>query len=174
MRLPLHHWKKFATIISAYAPTMTNTDKTKDKFYEDFEYVISVVPTADKLIILGDFNARVGQDNISWEGGLGKHGTRKYNDNGLLLLQTCAKHNLLITNIVFCLPTCNKTSWMHPSSKHWHLINYVIVRQRNRWDVSVTKAVYGTECWIDHCLIISKLSIRVQPKTRPQSKKAAK
>ena len=57
--------KKFAPIISAYAPTMTNTDETKDKFYEDFEYVISAVSAADKLIILGDFNARVGQNATS-------------------------------------------------------------------------------------------------------------
>ena len=65
MRHPLHHEKNFATIISSYAPTMTNMNETKDKFYEDFEYVISAVPAADKLIILGDFNARVGQDSAS-------------------------------------------------------------------------------------------------------------
>ena len=59
-----HHWKKFTTIISAYAYTMTNTSETKDKFYKDFEYVISAVPTADKLIILSDFIARDGQDSI--------------------------------------------------------------------------------------------------------------
>ena len=46
---------------------MTNKDETKDKFYEYLEYVISAVPAADKLIILGDFNARVGQDIASWE-----------------------------------------------------------------------------------------------------------
>ena len=51
----------------AYASTMTNTDETKDKFYEDFKYVISTVPTADKIIIIDDFNARVGQDNASWK-----------------------------------------------------------------------------------------------------------
>ncbi len=48
---------KFAIIISPYAPTMTNADETKDKFYEDFEYVISAVPAADKLIILVNFNS---------------------------------------------------------------------------------------------------------------------
>ena len=139
---------------------MTNTDETKDKFYEDFEYVIFAAPTAEKLIILGDINEIVGQDSASWEGALGKHGARKCNSNGLLLLHTCAKHNLLITNTVFRHPTCNKISWMHPCSKHLHLIDYV--RRRDRQDVRVTKAVYGAECWRDHRLIISKLSISLK------------
>ena len=29
----------------------------------------------------------------------------------------------------------------------------------------------GAECWTDHRLIVSKLSIRIQPKRRPQGKK---
>ena len=109
-----HHGKKLA-IISTYVPTMTNTVETKDKFYEDFECVISDVPAAEKLIILGDFNARVAQDSASWKEVLGEHGTGKCNCNGLVLLQTCAKVNLLITNSVFHLPTRNKTSWMNPA-----------------------------------------------------------
>ena len=143
MRLPFHHKKKFATIISSDALNMTNIDETKDKFYEDFEYVISAVPAADKLILLGDFNARVGQDSTSWDGVLGKHRIRKCNSNGLQLLQTCAKHNLII-NTVFRLPTRNKT--MHLHSKQWHLIDYGIVRWRDRWDVRVMRAVCGEEC----------------------------
>ena len=89
---------------------MTNTNETKDKFYEDFEYFISAVPTADTFIILGDFNARVEQDSAPWEGVLGKHVTGKCNSNSLLLLRTYAKHNLLITNTTVRLPTRNKTS----------------------------------------------------------------
>ena len=38
----------------------------------------------------------------------------------------------------------------------------------------VTRTMYGAECWTDYRLIISKLNIRVQPKTRPQGKKAPK
>ena len=50
---------------------MTNTDDIKEKFYEEFEYVICTFPVSDKFIILGDFNARVEQDNASWEGVIG-------------------------------------------------------------------------------------------------------
>ena len=139
--------------------SLPSSDETKDKSYENFEYVISAVPAADQDIILGDSNAKVGQDSAPWQGVLGKHGTGKCNSNGLLLLQTCAKHNLLITNTVFRLPTRNKTSWMHPTSMHWHLIDSVIVRRRDWRDVRVTKTVSGVVCRTDHRLIISKLSI---------------
>ena len=59
LRLPLSG-NKHATIVSAYAPTMTNPDEVKDKFYDDLDNVISATPRTDKLILLGDFNARVG------------------------------------------------------------------------------------------------------------------
>ena len=174
IKIPLHHGRKHATIISAYAPTMTNQEDVKDKFYEELHALIASVPKADKLIILGDFNARVGSDNISWKGIIGKYGIGGCNSNGLLLLQMCAEHNLLITNTIFRLPTRNRTSWMHPRSNHWHLIDYVIVRKKDRQDVRVTKSMCGAECWTDHRLILSKLSLRIQPARRPQRKRINK
>jgi len=174
VRLPLFHGRKHATFISAYAPTMTNVAEVKDKFYEDLHSVISSVPKSDKLILLGDFNARVGSDSKSWDGIIGKFGVGACNSNGLLLLQTCAEHELLITNTMFRLPLRNRTSWMHPRSKHWHLIDYVIVRKKDRQDVRITKSMCGAECWTDHRLIITKLSFHIQPKRRPQGVKAPK
>ena len=167
MRVPLSG-KRHATIISAYAPTMTNPDEAKEKFYEDLNSTIDAVPRADKLIILGDFNARVGSDDSSWPGVLGKYGVGSCNSNGSLLLETCAAHDLLITNSLFCLPKRNRTTWMHPRSKHWHLIDYVIIRQRDKQDVRVTKAMCGAECWTDHRLLVSKLNLIIHPLRRPQ------
>ena len=132
IKLPLLNGKKHAIIVSVYAPTMTNSDDVKNKFYEDLHNVLTSVPKGDKLILLGDFNARVGTDTTSWSGIIGMHGVGNYNSNGLHLLQTCAKHDLLITNTSFRLHMRNRTSWMHPRSKHWHLIDYVIVRRSDR------------------------------------------
>ena len=171
MKLPVP-FGRHVTIISTYAPTMTNSDEVKFKFYQEVHSAFAAVPKADKLIIRGDFNARVGSDNVSWDGVIGEYGVGHCNSNGLLLLQTCAKHELLITNKVFRLPTQNRTSWMHPRSKHWHLIDYVIVRKRDRQDVRVTQSMCGADCWTDHRLIVTKLNIRVQPKRQEGSKKA--
>ena len=85
---------------------------------------------------------------------IGSEGLGKCNSNCLLLLRKCAEHDLLITNTVFKLPNRNKTSWMHPRSKHWHLIDYVIVRRTDRQDVRVTKTMCGANCWTDHRLVV--------------------
>ena len=69
------------------------------------------------------------------------------------------------------LPTPNSTSWMHPRPKHWYLSHYVIISARGRRDVRVTKAMLDADCWTDHCLIISKLDLHIQPKRRPQGQK---
>ena len=42
-----------------------------------------------------------------------------------MLLKMCATHDLIISNTLFRLPIRNKTSSMHPRSRHWHLIDYV-------------------------------------------------
>ena len=137
---------------------MTNPDEVKDKFYDDLDFVISATSRTVKLILLGDFNARVGTDHQIWKGVTGTEGVGKCNSNGLLLLRKCTEHKLLITNTVFRQPTCNKTSWMHPHSKHWHLIDYVIVRRKDRQDVRVTKIMCGADCWTDHRFVVSKLN----------------
>nr|VZH93499.1 unnamed protein product [Spirometra erinaceieuropaei] len=170
LRLPL--WRgKFATIISAYAPTMTNPDAVRDKFYEDLHALLATMSKTDKLIVLGDFNARVGTDHTAWRGVLGPHGLRGSNDNGLLLLRTCAEHRLILTNTLFYLPEREKATWRHPRSRHWHLLDYALVRRRDQRDVLVTKAITGTDGWIDHRLVISKMRIRLQPRRRPQGKR---
>ena len=153
---------------------MTNPDEVKDKFYDDLDNIISATPRTGKLILLGDFNARVCTDHQTWEEVMGSEGVGKCNSNGLLLLSKCAEHDLLITNTVFKLSNRNKTSWMHPRSKHWHLIDYVIVRRTYRPDVRVTKTMCGANCWTDHRLVVSKLNLRIQPARRPQGKKAPK
>ena len=65
VRLPLAG-DRYATIFSCYAPTLAAETEDKDRFYEQLDAEISRVPFADKLILLGDFNARVGPS--TWPG----------------------------------------------------------------------------------------------------------
>ena len=158
MSLPLDDFT--LTIISAYAPTLPSSDESKESFYGALIDAIKDTPSSHKLLVMGDFNARVGTDNSSWENVIGKHGVGNENSNGTLLLSMCSQLDLVITNTIFQQATKNKTTWMHPGSKRWHMIDYVITRQRDVNDVNHTRAMCGTCTWSDHRLVRSKLSLR--------------
>ena len=96
LRLPLTN-NRYATFISVYAPTMTNSPEVKSSFYENLKSVILNVSKDDKLILLGDLNARVGMDYETWNP-LGHYGVGKMNENGMRLLQLCNELDLVIGN----------------------------------------------------------------------------
>ena len=54
---------------------------------------LSNIPIADKILLMGGFNATVGTDNTTWNC-LGRFGYGKMNSNGLNLLQLCTEHTL--------------------------------------------------------------------------------
>ena len=86
------------TLVSVYAPTISATPDTKDEFYDQLSATISNISNKEQLILLGDFNARVGADQRSWPSCLGKFGIGKMNDNGQRLLE-------LALTTTFALPT---------------------------------------------------------------------
>lgn len=161
-----------AMIISAYAPTLMAEDSVKEEFYQQLDMLLSQIPPNHRILLLGDFNARVGKDHLTWNGVIGKDGIGNCNDNGRLLLSTCTEHGLTVTNTLFRQRDRQKTSWRHPRSAHWHLIDYIIVKQKDKKDVFITKAVTGSDaCWTDHRLIMSKINFNIAYKHRKSKKK---
>ena len=135
--------------------------------------MISATPRADKLILLEDFNARVGTGHQTWEGVIETEGVGREVWQQWLppFKQMCRAWT---TDHHHSLPSTNKTSWMHHRSKHLHLIDYVIARRKDRRVVRVTKTMYAADCWTDHRLAVSKLNLHIQPVQRPQVKKVPK
>ena len=154
---------RFITIINVYAPTMTYPDEEKEAFYEQLRGVVGGVPAGDKLIILGDFNARVGSDHTTWSSVLGKFGKGQQNANGELLTCLCSELDLAITNTYFQQPDRYFFSWVHPRSKRPHLIDYVITRKKDLKDVKNTRAMRGPDCNTDHYLIKTTLRFTIKP-----------
>ena len=172
MSLPLVN--STLSIISAYAPTLAQSDEVKEIFYSTLSDAIEDIPSSHKLLVMGDFNARVGTDHLNWEDVIGRHGVGRENSNGTLLLSLCSRKNLIITNTLFQQKNRHKTTWMHPGTKQWHMIDYVITRQRDVRDVLHTRAMCGSCTWSDHRLVKCKLSLIIRSSRHRSRLKPAK
>ena len=167
LRLPLAK-NRFVTFVSVYSPTLGASDDVKIRLYDTLYSTLRRISQDDKIILQGDFNASVGRSHDIWHGVIGHHGAGNMNSRGIRLLSLCSELCLAITNTFFQLRDMHKTSLMHPGSKHWHLIDYVIVRRRDLNEKQITRAMRGAECSTDHRLTRSTLRLTVRPPARIQ------
>jgi len=97
--LSLHPSVGPVTLISAYAPLLSSPGEAKDKSYDELVTTIKGIPEKKLLFILGDLNARVGEDQSL--PCLAQFGTRKMNENGKCLLELCCHHSPRFGNTLF-------------------------------------------------------------------------
>jgi exonuclease III len=57
------HWCHII-VLNVHAPTEDKTDDVKDSFYEELERMFDKFPKYHMKILLGDFNAKVGREDI--------------------------------------------------------------------------------------------------------------
>ena len=57
---------------------------------------------------------------------------------------------------------------MHPRSGHWHMIDFIITRCRDKMDIHSTRAMRGANCWTDHQMLRSKVAFRIRQKHNRQ------
>ena len=75
------------TVIQVYAPT-SNTEEAKvERFYDNLQVFLKLTPNKDVLFILGDWNAKVGSQEIP--GVTGKFGLEVQNEAGQRITEFC-------------------------------------------------------------------------------------
>ena len=68
------------TVIQAYAPTNNAEEAEVERFYEDLQDLLELTPKKDVLFIIGDWNAKVGSQEIP--GVTGRFGLGVQNEAG--------------------------------------------------------------------------------------------
>ena len=87
------------TVIQVYAPTSNAEEAEVERFYEDLQDLLELIPPKDVLFITGDWNAKVGSQETP--GVTGKFGLRMQNEAGQRLIEFCQENTLLIANTLF-------------------------------------------------------------------------
>ena len=77
------------TVIQVYAPTTDAEEAEVDQFYEDLEDFLELTPKTGILFITGDWNAKVGSQDIL--GVIGKFGFGVQNEAGQRLTEFCQR-----------------------------------------------------------------------------------
>ena len=70
-----------------------------EQFYEDLQDLLELTPKKDVFLIIGDWNAKVGSQEIP--GVTGKFGLRIQNEAGRRLTEFCQENALVIANTLF-------------------------------------------------------------------------
>ena len=87
------------TVIQVYSPTSNAEEAEIERFYEDLQDLLELIPKKDIIFIIGDWNAKVGSQEIP--GVTGQFGLGVQNEAGQRLIEFCQENALVIANTLF-------------------------------------------------------------------------
>ena len=85
-------------------------------FYEDLQDLLELTPKKDALFIIGDWNAKVGSQEIP--GVTGKFGLEVHNEAGQRLKEFCQENTLIRANTLFQQRKKQPYTWTSPDGQY--------------------------------------------------------
>lgn len=104
------------TIIQIYAPTTEAEESIIDDFYMNLHQMLDDVPKKDAILIIGDWNANVGETTIIVI--IEKFGLGKRNEAEERLIDFCQENHMVIINTCFQQPQRRLYTWTTPNGRH--------------------------------------------------------
>ena len=87
------------TVIQVYAPTNNTEEAEVESFCEDLQDLLELTPKKDVFFIIGEWNAKVANQEIP--GITGKLGLGVQTEAGQRLIEFCQENELVIANTLF-------------------------------------------------------------------------
>ena len=137
-------------------------DEKKDEFYLQLQAIVEKVSTKDMVMMVGDFNAKIGSDNTGYEDTMGTQGLGVMNDNGERFADLCANNQLVIEGSIFPHKRIHKATWISPDHVMENQIDHICISRKFRraWqDVRVRR---GADVTSDHHLLLTTVRLRLK------------
>ena len=107
------HWRNI-TVVNVHAPSEEKSDESKDSFYEELEQVFDHFPNYHIKMILGDFHAKVGRENI-FKPTIGQESLHQdSNDNGVRIVNFVTSKKPVVKSTMFPHQNIHKYTWTSP------------------------------------------------------------
>ena len=126
---------------------MKNAEESEvEWFYEDLQDLLELAPKKDVLVIIGDWNAKVGCQEIP--GVTGKFGLGVKNEAEQRLIELCQENALVIANTISQQHKRRLYTWTSPDGQHRNQIDYILCSQRWRNSIQSAKNKIRTCLWL--------------------------
>ena len=104
------------TVIRVYAPNSNDEEAEVERFYEDLEDLLEIIPPKNILSIIGDWNTKVGSQETP--GVTGKFSLGMRNEAGQRLIEFCQENALVIANTLSKQHKRRLYTWTSPDGQH--------------------------------------------------------
>lgn len=163
------HTKPTDTVlVQVYMPTSGQEDEEVEKIYEELNRIIKRIKGDENLILLGDWNAVVGEGEDCKI--IGKFGLGRRNNRGSRLIEFCEEHKLVIANTLFENHVRRRYTWKMPGDRERYQLDYIIIKQRFRNQVQNCHAYPGADIDSDHNLVMMKSELRFKKLVKKKKK----
>jgi endonuclease/exonuclease/phosphatase family metal-dependent hydrolase len=113
-------------------------------------------------ILLGDFNAKVGREDI-FTPTIGSESLDKIsNDNGLRTANFATSKNLTVKSTMFPHRNINQFTWTSPDGKTHNQMDHILMDRRRQTSVLDVRSFRGADCDTDHYLVVAKVRERLE------------
>lgn len=151
------------TIVQIYAPTTTAEEDAIDRFYEELQNEVNKMPKGDSLIVMGDFNAKVGSGERSDYSVMGAYGIGQRNERGERLIDFCYANDLYISNTKFRQAKPSRCwTWESPDKKTLNQIDFILVSKKLMTSVQNSRAFPSADIGSDHQLVLANIKLRLK------------
>lgn len=157
------------SIIQVYAPTESSSEEEIEKFYMDIQ---KAQEQADKtLLVIGDFNAKIGYPKHEEHMIMGRHGYGQRNSRGERLIQYAYENKLSVMNTYFKKRNSRKWTWISPDQNTKNEIDFIL--SYNPKVITNLEVLNRINFPSDHRMVRCSLNLQT-PKTNRKSFKGLK
>jgi hypothetical protein len=112
-------------------------------------------------MLLGDFNAKVGRENI-FKQTIGNESLHEIsNDDGVRLLNFATSKNLRVKSTMFQHRNIHKYTWTSPDGKTHNQIDHFLVDRQRHSNMLDVRSFRAADCDTDHYLLVAKVRERL-------------
>ncbi|XP_039276069.1 craniofacial development protein 2-like [Nilaparvata lugens] len=151
-------------IIQVYAPTTDGTDEEVKEFYNSINQIIEKLKRHDLTIVLGNFNAKLGEGR-TWSS-VGPFGLGNRNTRGDELENFAESNQLVVMNTWFELHPIRLYTWESPMDRPGRIvrnqIDFLLVNRRFRNSCIFVKTYPGADIQSDHTPLVGRFKDRLK------------